>query len=706
MPETSATLERKAPGRVMGASASIALNDPFPVDQKGRKDLNLLSNIAARILATADIYYIYNLRSPGTCGEYSVFLKDKITQQLLPFASEFNKKDINQKGESKIYLYQNPNKVFDDLVTRKQICSELAVSIMRLVSTVVACLASIQYKEVIDRPTIETIMAPPKPVAVGARQTGGGRADVQTWFITFGYSSAPVPGSQDILLTSSSASYPNFVLKPVNSVGALSNWIIQVEPTTSRAMFPTVSPGGFRVQTIDPISIPGLPPGSETILPIRIYDTAATWVVGILSRKTFKPLDDQVDNVWDDFFAVLYNLFLRAAGQPGELPEKQISKVNYARDIFQRATASPAPILQLLTPYLRSTVREFNPAMIGASYGVPGPYGAAYGAAYPGAYPGAYGGPYPAGPGGYPGGGYGGPGGGYGGPGGGGPGGGGPGGGYGGPGGGPYSTGYVTPQARGAYYPTMVAAATGASDVPIPAVEAFLKQLDTLKPTFIENSCPAAIRAITLAAAIHADRTVSTNVCLDEFWKKRTLNTIYPYATLQVLCAEDLTKLGTPDPRNMSQTWVDFIEALRQVYPVVPAGAKTQLIPSIEPTNVYFLDQLGYRMGTLDLCKAGPTVTVDYPAVQAALIKINQSYTAHVAKMWDILNSLIVVIEDPDTKKDLVRLNPAVLQGSTKTYIDDVAKNAMKLIAIHYIEIEKIYTDVVKVLEPTKPLVK
>ena len=252
----------------------------------------------------------------------------------------------------------------------------------------------------------------------------------------------------------------------------------------------------------------------------------------------------------------------------------------------------------------------------------------------------------------------------------------------------------------------MVAAAAGQSDVPIPAVESFLKQLDTLKPTFIENSCPAAVRAITLAAAIHADKTISTNVCVDEFWKKRTLNTIYPYATLQLLCAEDLTKLGTPDPRNMSQTWVDFIEALRQIYPVVPAGTKTQLIPSIEPTNVYFLDQLGYRMGTLDLCKAGPTVTVAYPAVQAALVKLNQSYTAHVAKMWDILNSLIVVIVDPDTKKDLVRLNPAVLQGSTKTYIDNVAKNAMKLIAIHYIEIEKIYTDVVKVLTPTTPLVK
>ena len=673
----------------MGASASIALNDPFPVDQKGRKDLNLLSNITARILATADIYYIYNLRNPGTCGEYSVFLKDKIMQQLLPFASEFNKKDINQKGESKIYLYQNPNKVFDDAVTRKQICSELATSVMRLVSTVVACLASIQYKEVIDRPTIETIMAPPKPVAAGARQTGGGRADVQTWFTTFGYSSGPVAGSPDIQLTSSNASYPNFVLKPVNSAGALSHWIIQIEPA-SLAMFPTASPGGFRVQTIDPVSIPGLPPGSETILPIRIYDSAATWIVGILSRKTFKPLDDQVDNIWDDFFSVLYNLFLRAAGQPGDLPEKQLSKINYAKDIFQRATASPAPILQLLTPYLRSTVREFNPAMIGASYGVPGGYGGAgaYGGPYPGGGAG-YGGPYPGGAG-YGAGGYG--AGGYGAP-------------YPGPGSaGGYSTGYVTPQTRG--YPTMVAAAAGASDVPSAAVETFLKQLDTLKPTFIENSCPAAIRAITLAAAIHADRTVSTNVCVDEFWKKRTLNTIYPYATLQVLCAEDITKLGTPDPRNMSQTWVDFIEALRQIYPVVPAGTKTQLIPSIEPTNVYFLDQIGYRMGTLDLCKAGPTVTVDYPAVQAALVKINQTYTAHVAKMWDILNSLIVVIEDPDTKKDLVRLNPAVLQGSTKTYIDNVAKNAMKLIAIHYIEIEKIYTDVVKVLVPTKPLVK
>jgi hypothetical protein len=242
--------------------------------------------------------------------------------------------------------------------------------------------------------------------------------------------------------------------------------------------------------------------------------------------------------------------------------------------------------------------------------------------------------------------------------------------------------------------------------VPPAAVGIFFKELEIQKRTFVGSSCPAAMRATTLAGSIHRDRTVSTNVCVDEFWKKRTLDTIYPYATLQLLCTDDITKMGSPDPRNMSQTWVDFIEALRQVYPSVPAGAKTQLIPSIEPRDKYFLSQLGYRMGTLDLCKTGPTVTVDYPIVQEALRKINLAYVTHVAKMWDILNALVIVLQDPDTKKDLVRLNPTLLQGSTKKNIDAIATNAMKLIAIHYVEIEKIYTDAVKTLQPTQPLVK
>ena len=230
---------------------------------------------------------------------------------------------------------------------------------------------------------------------------------------------------------------------------------------------------------------------------------------------------------------------------------------------------------------------------------------------------------------------------------------------------------------------------------------------DSVVKRFIDNSCPAAIRATTLAATIHKDRTVATNICVDEYWKKTKIDSIYPYATLQLLCYEDVTKLGTQDPRSMNQTWIDFVEALRQVFPVQPPGTKTQKIPSIEPTNAYFLNQIGFKMTTkLDICASGPTVTVQYPAVQDALIKINQSYTAHIAKMWDILNSLVVVIEDPDTKKDLVRLNPALLTGSTKANIEAISKNAMKLIAIHYIEIEKIYTDAVRAVEPTTPFIK
>jgi hypothetical protein len=690
MPETSAALERKAPGRVMGGAASIALNQPFPIDQKGKTDLNLLSHIASRILATPDIYDLANLSTHGVCGAYSLFLKDKIMQQLLPFASEFTKKDINQKGESQIYLYQNPRKVFDDQVTQKQVCAELALSIMRLVSTVMACLASIQYKEAIDRPTIETIMAPP----VGVKQVGGSRADVTNWFVTYGYMPTPVagaPATVDVKLASANPTYPDFVLKPLGTSGPVSNWLLQVDPA-SLPTFPAISKGGFRVQTIDPISLPGLPAGTDTILPIRIYDVTTSWVVGILQggvTKIFKPIDGSTGNAFDAF-EVLFNLFMRAAGQPGELPEKRPDKIAEATRVFQRG---PPALLTTMTPYLR-TIPGFNPALIpgsgigpGAGPG-PGGYGG-YGVPPPGYGYGGYGVPPP--PPGY--GGYGIP------P----P----PPPGYGGYGA-PPSYGYgSTPGPRALGIPAAIGA-TGVVDIPDPSVKSFLAQLHLVprKLTFIDNSCPAAIRASTLAALIHTDKTISTNVCIDEYWKKSKMDTIWPYATLQLLCADDLTKLNDAPPRNINQTWIDFVEALRQIYPAVPAGTTTQKIPAITPANEYHLAKFGFHMGALDLCKSGPAVTVQYPAVQDALIKINTCYTAHVAKMWDILNSLVIVIKDPDTKKDLVRLNPALLTGSTKANIDVIAQTAMKLIAIHYVEIEKIYTDAVKILEPTKPFVK
>ena len=659
----------------MGAAGSVALNDPFPVDEKGRKDLNLLSHITARILATPDIYSIANLNRPGVCGDYAIFLKDKIMQQLLPFASEFDKKDINQKGTSKIYLYQNPLTALRDPVTQTQICAEIANSVIRLALTVVACLASIQYKEVIDRPAVEIIMTQPAGV-----QVGGGRRDVGAWFGNAGYSSTAAPGATIINLDTN-ASHPHFVLTSVGAVNNITNWIIQVPPA-SQTRWPEVTKGGFRVQIIDPIQIPGLPPDADTLLPIRIYDAARTFIVGVLQGKTLKILDAKEDSYFD-FLTVLHHLFSRAAGNPGDLPENRLDKILYSYEIFKRGRNA---ILQILTPYL-SRQTGFNPMMMGASPGgfvVPGPGGFAPGGFAPGGFaPGGFapGGFAPGGfaPGGFAPGGFAGQG-------------------FAGQGFG----GMPLPpqqQRRLAAAPT----AAGGTAIPQSAVMAF----DSVVKRFIDNSCPAAIRATTLAATIHKDRTVATNICVDEYWKKTKIDSIYPYATLQLLCYEDVTKLGTQDPRAMNQTWIDFVEALRQIFPVSPPGTKTQKIPSIEPTNAYFLNQIGFKMANkLDICASGPTVTVQYPAVQDALIKINQSYTAHIAKMWDILNSLVVVIEDPDTKKDLVRLNPALLTGSTKENIEVISKNAMKLIAIHYIEIEKIYTDAVKTVEPTTPFIK
>jgi hypothetical protein len=83
------------------------------------------------------------------------------------------------------------------------------------------------------------------------------------------------------------------------------------------------------------------------------------------------------------------------------------------------------------------------------------------------------------------------------------------------------------------------------------------------------------------------------------------------------------------------------------------------------------------------------------------LDKIQAAYTAHVAAVWGILNSLIVVIADPAKRTEVVRLHPDVFGGtvkSSKVYVDEKATQARKLIADFYLNIERIYVETIKAL--------
>jgi len=71
-----------------------------------------------------------------------------------------------------------------------------------------------------------------------------------------------------------------------------------------------------------------------------------------------------------------------------------------------------------------------------------------------------------------------------------------------------------------------------------------------------------------------------------------------------------------------------------------------------------------------------------------------------VKRVWEILNALVIVIQDPDTKADVVRLHPAVLRGSSFAYVTEQAAKARDMLATYYVAVEKSYLETVSVLKP------
>jgi hypothetical protein len=642
----------------MGAAPSRRLlEDPFPVRPSLAQDLGKLSAVASRILSKPDIFDIDNLKESGTCGKYAVFLKKEITRQLLPFVAKMSDGTIAE------ILYQNPSKVISKEADREAICSQLTDSMLRLVSVVIGCLASIQ----IARP------GAPQPLI----QRGGAIAGVIQWLVNAGYIApsdavAPTPGKKYALRGRPGRSgAPVFSLTFTDDRAGTYHGLLTAQGTG----MPT---GSMKIQMVDPIEVPGT---GEAILPIRVTDNAGTpWMVGILCRDLFETLNASNEtmrstggvppaDIWE-------LLFQRAAGSesgrrvPHYETRAELEAANGIFNLYQRSRDRRI-ILNAMTPYLVS-VLGYTPGYVdpaAAAYGMPAPL--VPGPMYPGGpvaggliprypipqqYPLSYAQPPPP------------------------------------------SLRPITGPAAPSRPISLVPGAGVKYEIPPAAGKYITDTLTAFRQTIPTLTSPAAARVYTLVANVDASRIVQTNICNDPYWSQKNLGGIYPWVAFQLLCVDNWKAL-TPDMRDpssniLSSDWTNFLGNMFDLYNDTHAGLKVRmtnrsgLLTSIRFENMSAVplcsDPARQRTGRLDI-------------IQDAVTALRKLYDAHVKKVWEILNSLIVVVQVPGTMEEVVRLHPQVFKGgeASQDFIKKKADEARKAIAAFYLGVESTYLDTV-----------
>lgn len=640
-----------------GASRGVALDNPFPVSATLSRDLDKLSMVAARILSTPDIYDVNNLARPGVCGDYAVFLKKDIEKQLLPFVADIS-------GSPLAVAYQNPRRIIEKPETRKEICSQLANTMLTAIATVVASLASIQ---VAWQPSREAA------VAAVPIQRGGAITEVVEWLATNGYI-RPIPGGTEIIgkpielinRRATGTSRPTFQL-----VFAATHDGMHPASMTASGGSPPMPMGSLKINFIKPITIT-LPGTTKAILPFRISDNSGlAWMVGVLYEGVFHTLAASNTRGPLDPFEIWELLFRRTQGYAGELHDTR-TQLNEANEVFNqyRRTKNPQVILTSLARFLTERVPGYH-----AGYVPPPPGGAAAGYGYPGGW-------IPPPPG------------------------------YG------MALAPIQPLPLGGLRPPPVGAAGAAGialrpidpalgagiqyDIPLAATKTITDTLKSFRELLAKQSSPAATRAVTLSTKVNEGppRSIQTNICRDPYWTASNLSSVYPWATLQFMSITDWTKLSRESrvaDNILMPEWRKFVDDLERLY--ATSGGMT-LVRST-PTS-YFLDQLRVTgVDKLRVCAEGRAGSVAFLPVQEALSEIQEIYTAHVKAMWDILNSLIVVIVDPAKKTEVVRLHPAVFGTtvkSSKAYVEEKAAAARKLISEFYLRVETIYVNTINKL--------
>jgi hypothetical protein len=637
----------------MGTGASKetgSVSDPFRISRETDKDLDMLTFVTTRVLNTPDIYDVNNLSRAGTCGEYAVFMKDIIEKRLLnQFVVD------TPEGKKEIY-YQNPRKLITKVEDRKAICTQIASTAIQAVTTIVACLASIQV-------AYAPRMVPP--------QTGGNIYDVRDWLLKNDVIKTEVPKARvpvglkvpDDLVKRG----VQLFLSLDESRQDLTTGIVFVVRSTPGSTQQLPGGEGLRIQFLVPIRA-SQQADSMSVLPIRVNDSVnRPWMAGILVKymnkvyfKSFGKSD------MFNFAEGLDTLFRRETGG-GSIQIESRDQIVAASGVFDQIRNN----LSAGLIYLQTALGSFLPSVGFTTTAAPGPYGqppAPYGYAQqpPAAPQNTYGFPaYPGAP-------------------------------------------VIPPPAAAATGPsilqplaqptfrqlpgaTMVAAVgttDTAYDIPTDATAFVLNAYKRFRDAHNSQSSPATVRAKTLAASVNEDRTVNVAACQDPYWTQSTLGQVYPWATFQYLCIKDLTKAGA-SPATTPH-WSKFVSELGEVYEKL--GLKLE--KGMNPTPL--LENMSVKgVSNLEACKTGKT---GFRVIQDGLLRLQGLYEEHVETMWGILNSLVVVIEDPVRKARIVRLHPKAVSGpeSSKKYIEALAEEARNAIGEFYIAVETTYVDTLK----------
>jgi hypothetical protein len=621
----------------MGAGASKAnasISEPFPVSPALARDLDKLSMVAARILSTPDIYDVENLGKAGTCGEYMVLLKKGLEKKLLPFVAK------TKTGTIQEVVYQNPRKAIDNLEDRKAICSSLVDTMLRTITIVVACLASIQVAST-SRELITTT------------QRGGGMSDVRDWLILNGYlqsSAATAAMGNRLELTVDPTLRAKGTTMQLTFKGMLGNvtegYLNAVAPGTPTN--PPMPSGSIKVQFTNPLPIPGT---AKTMLPLRIVDEAGQpWLAGALYDNIFKSFYAPTE--YGNFTAILEVLFRRTQGWTTTLLERR-DDTKQANEVFQsyRRTGTASSIFSTLNDWLQRHVSGYTPG------GAPPP-------AYPGYAPPAYPGAYP---------------------------------GYAPP---PPAVTPIAPRPLGlpAAVPSAImpgAAPTGTQqfDIPTTSSRIIMDSFKVFRDLLPRQSSPAHVRAYTLAGRLNPNRTVDTAVCQDPYWRESTLAKVYPWATLQFLCIKDWSKIAPGNDANFESDWPSFIDKLASIYSGVPGLRLEKRNNLLEQISVKGYDKLS-------ICGQPQA----FGPIQEGIATLQTNYAAHVPKVWALLNELIVVIQVEDNsgaKRDVVRLHPRIVTGTVRTtseYVSEKATQARTLLTAFYQSIEQEYVNTINKL--------
>jgi len=639
------------------SSLSSSPITPFTISKNQKDKLNLLSMVVSHIMNTPDIYDIDNLARPGACGDYAVVLKDQLEKKFLPFVADIS-------GTMVGAIYQNPNKLIKSETKRREICSQIASTALRVASITLACLSSIQIaSEIHVEPQI--------------RQQGGDVNTVSAWLVKNGYieqrdANTLIQGSLVPFIRSSTVPETYYMkYSGGDSVVSMFNLTVQSPPGSTNPM----PPGSFKLQFINPITVPGT---NETLLPIRILDnTGIPWMVGVLFANLYKPLSVATDDGQPPFL-IWNNLFRRSQVGAQQAPiNENFTDLQQYNVIFEQIKLRQYDrLFMTLTPWISSLeyFRGFNPMLLRPQYPAAPSYpGAPAGyppVGYPSAYPTApsYPGSYPTAPG------------------------------Y------PYPSGYtpLPPVPRPSYTPYGQGQTYGQAPIKyaIPneqATRSILTTLKGFKDLYVKKSCPASVRAHTIMLHENPDRTIRSGICNDPYWTEPNLNRIFAFATLQFLCINDWSMIGTQQlsSNTFVPEWTTFVKGLSDIYGTFLTGTGT-------------LDQMSFKMSAsgLPLCVLDPTsrtypreITVKFQEVKACIDGIQEEYTRHTGVIWKILENLVEVIEDPETKTDLVRLVPKATRTGTKAYIDSIATEARAEIVQHYLTVEKMYYTAAKMLK-------